>query len=242
MTKPFHIVIDFETANTAATSACSIGIVVLEEFKVVHEAMYLIRPPTKVFQFTHIHGLTWESVKDAQTFDQVWLEGIEPWYTKSKLLVAHNVSFDQRVLHATGMHYGIKIPRKKTECTVKLSRYQLGIQPANLANVSQTLGIKLNHHEALSDARASAMVYIHAKTGEKPWMGPSVEEFFEQAPALESQVFELPELITSPSDNATGSPLDTLNLDRALQLNSKKSAALMKELLSKKSKSVKMEP
>lgn len=168
--KPYHLVLDFETANTHATSACSVGFVVLENFKVVHEAMALIKPPMSVFQFTSIHGITWNQVKNERPFSEVWDEVLSPWYLKSKLFIAHNVSFDQRVLHACGTHYGIKIPRMKTECTVKLARYKLGIKPANLANVSKHLEIELNHHEALSDAQASANIYIHVKTGEKPWL------------------------------------------------------------------------
>ena len=229
--KPYHIVIDFETANNSPTSACSIGMVVLEEYRIIHEAVFLIKPPTDEFLHTAIHGITWEQVKREKRFDEVWRTGIKPWYDKSKLLVAHNVGFDQKVLHSTAMHYNIKIPRRKTECTVKLSRYQLGIQPANLANVSQTLGIKLNHHEALSDARASAMIYIFAKTGEKPWVEPKPDNQIE---------FEFETEVASKE--TVRPPLETLDLDRALKLNSEKSAALLKDLLSKKSKSIKMEP
>ncbi len=167
--KPYTLVIDFETANPAPNSACSVGIVVLEEHGVIHEEVRLIKTPTEAFFFTHIHGIRYKDVKDSPTFDLVYRESIEPWLKKSKLLVAHNVGFDDRVLRASAAHYGIKVPKLKTECTVKLSRYKLGIKPANLANVSSTLGIPLNHHEALSDARASAMIYIHVETGQKPW-------------------------------------------------------------------------
>jgi DNA polymerase-3 subunit epsilon len=194
--KRYDLVLDFETANTSPASACSIGIVVLEEYKVVHEAVFLIRPPTPVFMFTHVHGLTWEDVKHARTFAEIWESEISKWYEEAKHLVAHNVGFDERVLRSTLRHYGIEIPKIKTECTVKLARYKLGISPANLKNVSDTLGIELNNHEALSDARASAMVYIHVKTGAKPW---------EKAPKGET--------ISS--------------------LNSEKSAALLKKLLTK---------
>jgi DNA polymerase-3 subunit epsilon len=206
--KPYVLVLDFETANMAPSSACSIGIVVLEDFKVIHEECFLIRPPTDTFLFTHIHGLTYEDVKNSPTFDEIWEKGIAPWYLKSKLMVAHNIGFDQKVLHASAKHYGIEIPRIKTECTVKLARYKLAIKPANLRNVSDTLGIELNHHEALSDARASAMIYIHTLSGEKPWLG--------DRPSKKPPREKTGELISS--------------------LNSEKSAKLMRELLSKKAK------
>ncbi len=167
--KPYVLVIDFETANPSPTSACSVGFVVLENHSIIHEEVQLIRTPTESFFFTHIHGLRWNDVKESPTFDSVYHERIKPWFEQSKLMVAHNIGFDDRVLRASAGQYGIQVPRIKTECTVKLARYKLGIKPANLANVSNTLGIPLNHHDALSDARASAMIYIHTLTGEKPW-------------------------------------------------------------------------
>ncbi|NDG84926.1 MAG: exonuclease [Proteobacteria bacterium] len=167
--KPYTLVIDFETANPSPASACSVGLVVLEGTRIVHQAVELIQTPTPVFYFTSIHGITWNDVKSAPTFDGIWRRTIEPWFLRSERMVAHNVGFDHKVLRASARHYGIEIPPIPTECTVKLARYKLGIKPANLRNVSDTLGIELNHHEALSDARASAMIYIHATTGERPW-------------------------------------------------------------------------
>ncbi len=166
---PFTLVIDFETANPSPTSACSVGYVVLRDFKIVHESVHLIRPPSDQFFFTHIHGITWARVRNEPTFEEIWNRFLGPWHSRSSLLVAHNVSFDERVLRSTARHWGIEVPRLETECTVKQARYRLGIRPANLSNVSRELGIPLNHHEALSDARASAMIHIHTHTGRKPW-------------------------------------------------------------------------
>ena len=167
--KPYTLVLDFETANPSSDSACSVGIVVLENHRIIHESVELIRTPSRSFFFTHIHGLTWKDVENSETFDAVYLKSIEPWLERSSILVAHNVGFDSKVLRMSAARYGIEVPRIKTECTVRIARYKLGIRPANLANVCQTLGIPLNHHEALSDARASAMIYIHAETGLRPW-------------------------------------------------------------------------
>lgn len=168
------LVIDFETANQNPNSACSLGLVAIEGDQIVHRQSFMIRPPSEDFMFTHIHGITWETVKDAPTFADHWNQSIQPWFDKAKKLVAHNIGFDERVLRSTAAHYNIEVPRLKTECTVKLSRYKLGISPANLKNVSDTLGIELQHHEAMSDAMASAYIYLHVKTGEKPWEQPTL--------------------------------------------------------------------
>ena len=164
------LVIDFETANLSPTSACALGLVVIENHSIIHSERFLIRPPNELFVFTHIHGLTWKDVKNAPHFGEIWEQKLAPWFEKANLLVAHNIGFDHRVLKASAKHYGHDVPRINTDCTVKLSRYQLAISPANLANVSNLLGITLNHHEALSDAMASAYIYIYAKTGTKPWL------------------------------------------------------------------------
>ena len=81
-----------------------------------------------------------------------------------------NIQFDARVLKATAEHHQISLPVKPTECTVHLARNQLKITPAKLNNVCDVLKIPLKHHEALSDSLASAYIYLHAKTGEKPWL------------------------------------------------------------------------
>ncbi|MGK2951923.1 MAG: hypothetical protein ACSLEZ_06010, partial [Thiobacillus sp.] len=61
--------IDFETANNARDSACAVGVVIVEHGRIVDRLYALIRPPSRQFLFTHIHGLSWHDVKDAQPFD-----------------------------------------------------------------------------------------------------------------------------------------------------------------------------
>ncbi len=187
--KAFTLVIDFETANVASTSACALGLVVLDEYKIIHTECFMIRPPTQFFAFTHIHGLTWNDVKDAPTFGEIWKSKLEKWFDQSSKLVAHNIGFDFRVLTNTALHYGIELKPIRRECTVKISKNDLRIYPANLKSVSDHLGIELNHHEAMSDAMASAYIYIHAKTGEKPWQQKSLFEPKSNPSQLDSDIY-----------------------------------------------------
>lgn len=163
------LVIDFETANFSSTSACAIGAILIEDGTIVKKFHSLIKPPSKVFQFTHIHGITWNDVKDAPDFKSVWETGLGGLYECAELLVAHNIGFDSRVLKATADHHSIKLKDIPTACTVKISRGELEITPAKLDNVCRVLDIPLQHHEALSDSLASAYIYLYAKTGKKPW-------------------------------------------------------------------------
>lgn len=164
------LVIDFETANPSANSACAVGLVLTQAGKIIEKKSTLIKPPRSWFAFTHIHGITAADVEDAPTFPDVYDQYISPMLSTAQVLVAHNSSFDKRVLLTTAEHYGIEVPALPWKCTVQLSRNQLRIYPANLKNVCQTLDIPLNHHEALSDAVASAHIYLYANTGEKTWL------------------------------------------------------------------------
>lgn len=166
------LVIDFETANVAATSACAIGAVLIEDYEIVEKYYSLIKPPSSLFQFTYIHGITWDQVKDAPTFKELWEQDFGRLYRYADLIIAHNVGFDVSVLKATAEHHQISLPTRPTDCTVQIARKQLEITPAKLNNVCQVLEIPLEHHQALSDSLAAAYIYIFAKTGEKPWIKP----------------------------------------------------------------------
>ena len=62
--------IDFETANRYPTSACSIGIVVVQDGEITEEFSHLIKPEPYYFnkKFIEIHGITPVMVKDAPSF------------------------------------------------------------------------------------------------------------------------------------------------------------------------------
>jgi DNA polymerase-3 subunit epsilon len=75
------------------------------------------------------------------------------------LHVAHNAAFDRRQIEAA---LGRPLPFP-VACTVAMSRRAFPrLERHNLAVVSRHLGIALRHHDALSDARASALIAHHA--------------------------------------------------------------------------------
>ena len=91
--------IDFETADYGRDSACAVGLVRVENNKIVRSETHLIRPPRQTFIFTEIHGLTWADVKDAPTFKQLWHK-LDGFFKGAEFLAAHNASFDEGVLNA----------------------------------------------------------------------------------------------------------------------------------------------
>jgi DNA polymerase-3 subunit epsilon len=154
------LAIDFETANHKRSSACSIGLVLVEDLRVIKQLSFLIRPPTTDFFFTSYHGISWDDVKDELTFDKVW-DQVAPLFKNSKVVIAHNVSFDQSVLFATLDLYKIERPVLNFSCTLKESRKRIISDNYKLDTIAKKLGIQLKHHNALSDALACAKIMIY---------------------------------------------------------------------------------
>lgn len=153
------VALDFETANHSRDSACAVGVVRVENFQIVQQAVHLIRPPSPEFVFTYIHGISWDDVKEAPTFNQVWQE-IYPHFEGVDFIAAHNAGFDKGVLKGCCQTYGIEPPAIPFTCTVTLARKTWQLYPTKLSDVCRFLKIDLNHHEALSDARACAQIVI----------------------------------------------------------------------------------
>jgi DNA polymerase-3 subunit epsilon len=156
--------IDFETANNARDSACALGVVIVERGRIVDRLYELIRPPSREFLFTHIHGLAWDDVKGAQCFDAVWADMVRE-LTGVEFLAAHNAPFDRGVLGACCDTYGLAVPEQPFVCTVRLARAQWNIRPTKLPDVCRRLGIDLRHHQADSDAEACARIVMAAQAG-----------------------------------------------------------------------------
>ncbi|MGI6321188.1 MAG: exonuclease domain-containing protein [Bacteroidales bacterium] len=82
---------------------------------------------------------------------------------KSGNIVAHNESFDRGVLKSSMELYNLNYSElslpEKWDCTMKIYR-QKGFAKANLSYCCNIMNIELNHHEALSDARACALLFL----------------------------------------------------------------------------------
>jgi DNA polymerase III subunit epsilon len=155
------LALDFETASHAADSACALGLALIEGGAIVATDAFLIRPPEPEFDFTHIHGLSWQDVRGAPTFDQAWGR-LAPWLADVDWLAAHNAPFDRNVLHACCRTYRLAPVDTPFLCTVNLARQVWGIYPTRLPRVCRVLGIPLQHHDAASDARACATIVVKA--------------------------------------------------------------------------------
>jgi DNA polymerase-3 subunit epsilon len=158
---PTFAAIDFETADSGRDSACSVGVVRVSGGRLTKVLSRLIRPPRRTFTFTHVHGLRWSDVAHAPCFEEVWAE-VQPLLLGAAFIAAHNAAFDRSVLSSCIRGTTHRLPRIPVVCTVKLARRVWGIRPTKLPDVCGRLGIPLEHHDPVSDARACARIVLAA--------------------------------------------------------------------------------
>ena len=157
------VAIDFETATGKRHSVCAVGITTVENGEIIDEYNSLIQPPNNEYSWynTKIHGIT-----ESDTINALFFPDVFPEIKKrllGKTIVAHNETFDRSVLQKTMEYYNLDYSElnvsNQWECTLKIYRAK-GYHPASLDVCCKKQGIKLNHHEALSDARGCAMLYL----------------------------------------------------------------------------------
>ena len=153
------VALDFETAIGKRYSACAIGIVVVKNNIISEKFWTLIQPPFNEYFYKNIevHGITPEMTKDAQPFDLLYPKIRE--YINGNVVICHNADFDISVLTQAMEYYNIVDDSLRFEyhCTMKLCNGH------GLFDCCKELNIPLNHHNALSDAEACAMLYLHLK-------------------------------------------------------------------------------
>lgn len=159
------ITIDFETANNNMNSACSMGLVVVKGQEIVKEEHFFINPPTPEFNTKNIsiHGITYDMVKDAGTFADVW-QNTKEYFENTKFVIAHNAQFDMSALQCCLEEYHLDTPDFLYLDNIHIAHacsngeLQGNSLDAAAAFYSVDLG---QHHNALDDARTVAAMIIN---------------------------------------------------------------------------------
>lgn len=146
--------IDFETAQGYRWSICQVGLIRVEKGIITKELNILVQPPNNYYwsRFTDIHGISAQDTFKSPTFDVIWNQ-IEPYITNKNVIAHNGFGFDFPVLSNTLEYYGLSTPEYNKFCTYKIYK-------SNLADLCMEHKIQLNHHDALSDARACAELYL----------------------------------------------------------------------------------
>ena len=155
--------IDFETASHRRDSACQLAAVVVRGGEIVASESWLIRPVPLYFSASNIriHGITPERVAGEPAFGECWPE------IASRLgddcLVAHNAGFDIGVLLACLRAHRQTIPELGFACTRAIARRVWpGRRGYGLKPLSDWLGTRFRHHDALEDSIACAKILLAA--------------------------------------------------------------------------------
>lgn len=148
--------IDFETAQGYRWSICQVGLVRVENGIITKELDILVQPPDNYYwsNFTMIHGISARDTVNAPTFNKIW-HIIAPFIENQNVIAHNGLSFDFPVLNKTLEYYGMVTPDYNKFCTYKIYK-------SNLANLCSQYNIPLNHHDALSDARACAKLFLRS--------------------------------------------------------------------------------
>jgi DNA polymerase III subunit epsilon len=157
--------IDFETANSSAASACSIGLVKVVDGTVVEREHRLIRPPFPHGDFSpwnvRIHGITPDMVASADGWE-VHLPFLRE-FAGDDWLVAHNAGFDTGVIRATSEALGLDVPDFRYVCSLQVARKTYHLDSYRLPVAAMAAGFEdFAHHDALADAEACAAIIVHA--------------------------------------------------------------------------------
>ena len=160
---PDFVAIDFEAANGATTSVCSMGVVIVRDREVVEEFYSLVKPVPNYYDFytTKIHGLKKKDTDKAPIFPQVWNQLEKK--IKGLPFVAHGYEFEKRCLNSLFEYYKMGRKRFKIYDTKRASEIVFpDLENHKLQTAAAACGYDFNkknkHHNALADAEACAAI------------------------------------------------------------------------------------
>lgn len=159
------IALDVETACSDAASICQIGIACVQPDNQIRTFSMLVNPGTRFDAFnTQLHGIGPAHVVDAASFPDA-LDALLPLLSRHHLVQHSN--FDKQAVTAACGFCGIAIPDLRWSDSVRIARRAWPELKGNgghgLANLKRTLNLEFQHHDAGEDARAAALVVLHAE-------------------------------------------------------------------------------
>lgn len=152
-----YAIIDIETTGGKfdSESITEIAIIKYNGETLIDQFSSLVNPEKKIHSFVEkLTGINSKLLKNAPKFYNIAKRIID--ITENCVLVAHNASFDYRILKTEFRRLGYNYT-KKTLCTVNLSKKLIPNKPSySLKNLTKALGIPLKkNHRAFDDAIAT---------------------------------------------------------------------------------------
>ena len=196
--KAIYTIIDIETTGGKFNEEgiTEIAIYKYDGHKIIDQFISLVNPEKDIQPFVvNLTGINNKMLRNAPKFHEVAKRIIE--ITEDTIMVAHNTSFDYRILRTEYRRLGYDFVRK-TLCTVELSKKLIpGQEKYKLGTLVKALGIPMtDRHRASGDALATVELFklLLDKDTEKEIVNSSIKDLTEKkaSPKLAHIVEDLP--------------------------------------------------
>jgi len=163
---PAFVAVDVETANAQRSSVCQVGAVRVASGAITDTFKTLVNPQTYFDPFNvSIHGITAEMVAGEPTFPEI--ESSLARFIGSSLVASHT-SFDRVAFGRLYERYQLEPPAWPWLDTARVVRRawpeRFARSGYGLDHVAAFCGVEFQHHDALEDARAAALILVRAVT------------------------------------------------------------------------------
>ena len=156
--------IDVETANQNRWSICQIGICSVRNGEIIDQWETLVNPETDFNPYNvAIHGIRDADVKSALTLPGIYSDLCE---RVQDSVVVHHSPFDKTAFEQATSKYNLEplpvilldsIEIAKRAWPQFANSYGYGLEP-----LTKYFGIQFQHHNAVEDARATALIALRA--------------------------------------------------------------------------------
>ncbi len=155
------VVFDLETTglDTVNDKITEIGAVKIVDGKIEDGFTTLINPQVPISaKITELTGITDEMVADKPTFSEIVGDFYK--YIDGAILVAHNANFDVNFIKRASEKEGYYVENEYYD-TMEIARKEiLGLKNYKLNTICDHFGIEFLHHRAMSDAHATAKMFL----------------------------------------------------------------------------------
>ena len=156
------VFMDLETPNKSQSSICQVGALLVDSQMNILEEFSQLIDPHEAFDVenTRVHGITQAHVIGCPSFSEYYEDVLYP-LLNGATFINHNAAFDLRVLNKSICNYDLPFPVvKDVYDTIAMAKYFFPYAANyNLETLCNINCISLNHHDALSDARAAYELY-----------------------------------------------------------------------------------
>lgn len=161
-----YVAFDLETTGLyKSDKVIEIGLIVFKAGQILEEWSTLINPMRDVGK-TNIHGISPSMLTVAPLFEEITNDLFR--IINNRVLVAHNLNFDVRMLAQELEQLGKEGDLGKGFCTLIASRRILPGSGDSLKSTCETLGIpSISAHSALGDARMTMQIFEQLKEDEQ---------------------------------------------------------------------------